>query len=230
MTSPSNQGDFVFGPFTLDIGARRLLRGTEILHLSPKAFELLKLLAERSPAAVSKQDIHAQLWQGTFVTDINLAVLITELRSALGETARRPTVIRTVHRFGYAFSAPVTYDRRAAARASACWIEWERGTKRASLSLGDNTVGRDPAANIYLDGVGVSRHHAIITVSGEQAMLKDLGSKNGTFADGIRVVGQAPLAEGSEISFGAVTVVFHHRITPKSTETVSHLPRPRSRS
>ena len=72
----------------------------------------------------------------------------------------RPTFMRTVHRFGYAFSAPVARARRAAARASAWWIDWERGSKRANLSFGDNTVGRDPAADICLDAVGVSRLHA----------------------------------------------------------------------
>ena len=59
-------------------------------------------------------------------------------------------------------------------------------------------------------------------------MLTELGSKNGTFVDGSRVTSQATLTEGAEISFGAAAVVFHQRISPKSTETVSHLPRKRT--
>src|SRR3954467_14966345 len=95
-----------FAAFTLDGVTRQLLCGGRAVPISPKAFELLSLLVERRPAAVSKADIHARLWPDSFVSDGNLTVLMTELRDAVGDDARHPSCVRTLHRFGYAFIAP----------------------------------------------------------------------------------------------------------------------------
>src|ERR1700752_977789 len=92
------------GDLTFDSSARQLLRGTAEIHLSPKAFELLKTLIDQRPRALSKNELHEHLWPTTFVSEANLASLIAEIREALGDTARQPRFIRTPHRFGYAFS------------------------------------------------------------------------------------------------------------------------------
>jgi TolB-like protein/DNA-binding winged helix-turn-helix (wHTH) protein/Tfp pilus assembly protein PilF len=95
----------VFGDFTLDKSRRQLLRAGEPVHLSPKAFQLLSILVEASPAAVSKADLQDRLWPGTFVTEGSLATLVTELRSSLGDAARERRFIRTLYGFGYSFAA-----------------------------------------------------------------------------------------------------------------------------
>ena len=92
-----------FGEFILDPGTRQLLRGTEPVALSPKAFQLLELLVRCGPKAVSKTDLQDGLWPGTFVVEKNLANLVGEIRRAIGDDAARPRFIRTVARFGYAF-------------------------------------------------------------------------------------------------------------------------------
>jgi len=96
-----------FGGFTLDSTTRELLRGGEVVHLSPKAFQLLLRLVEERPKAISKHDLHQRLWPATFVTEANLATLIAEIRSALRDDAREPRFMRTVYGFGYAFSGEV---------------------------------------------------------------------------------------------------------------------------
>jgi DNA-binding winged helix-turn-helix (wHTH) protein len=68
--------DITFGPFTLDERARQLRRGTQPVHLSPKAFDLLALLVRRRSEAIAKAEIHKRLWPDTFVSDINLAVVV----------------------------------------------------------------------------------------------------------------------------------------------------------
>jgi TolB-like protein/Tfp pilus assembly protein PilF len=93
-----------FGDFTFDSLARELFRGPDLVHLSPKAFQLLQSLVEARPNAVSKHDLQALVWPNTFVSDANLAILIGEIRSALGDDPRKPRLIRTVYGFGYAFS------------------------------------------------------------------------------------------------------------------------------
>src|SRR5262245_760478 len=88
-----------------------LLRGGTEAPLSPKAFQLLELLLERRPNAVSKSEIQERLWPKTFVSEGNLTVLMAEIRKALGDSGASPRFIRTVHGFGYAFSGDVTETR-----------------------------------------------------------------------------------------------------------------------
>jgi DNA-binding winged helix-turn-helix (wHTH) protein len=213
-----------FGPFTLDDSARQLCRSGEAIHLSPKAFDLLILLAQRRPQAISKSSLLDALWQDTFVTEGNLAVLIKEIRDALGDNAQRPTFIRTVQRFGYAFSGTAVAGRSVPA-AAPCWLTW--GTQRATLLVGENMLGRDPTANVVVDVVGVSRRHAMIVVSAEEVTLHDLASKNGTFANGERITDPVPLPDDTEIRLGPVPIRFRRLDQTLSTQTLdaSHVSR-----
>src|SRR6478736_1281447 len=96
-----------FGAFILDSETRELLQGGRRLHASPKAFDLLKLLIERSPNVVTKTEMQDRIWAGAFVGDASLSVVVAEIRQALGDDAKEPAFVRTVHRVGYAFSGTV---------------------------------------------------------------------------------------------------------------------------
>ena len=97
-----------FGEFSLDTESRQLRRDNAERHLSPKAFELLRLLLEHRPRALSKAELHDRLWPSTFVSDATVTSLVAEVRAALGENARQGRFVRTVHRFGYAFKGTAT--------------------------------------------------------------------------------------------------------------------------
>lgn len=197
-------GDLVF-----DSEARQLLRGPEPIHLSPKAFELLKLLIEQRPRVVSKSELQEHLWPDTFVSEANLASLIAEIRDALGDTARQPRFVRTAHRFGYAFSGEAVETAIVAGRRAAgfCWLI--RDGKRIPLESGENVLGREPDAGIVrIDSPTVSRRHARISISTNAASLEDLDSKNGTFLRGASVTTAVPLVDGDEIRVGSVVLRF----------------------
>jgi DNA-binding winged helix-turn-helix (wHTH) protein len=66
-----------FHDVTFDAAGRRVLRGGHEIRLTRKAFDLLSLLVERRPDAISKDDIHAGLWPDTFVEEITLHSLIS---------------------------------------------------------------------------------------------------------------------------------------------------------
>ena len=87
---------FSFEGCVFDTQARELVRAGKPVSISPKAFGLLEVLVQRRPGAVSKDELHKFLWPDTFVSDANLPNLVAELRSALGDTARSPRIIRTV--------------------------------------------------------------------------------------------------------------------------------------
>ena len=203
------------GDAILDLEARQLTRRDDLLHLSPKAFELLRHLIEQRPKALAKQELQDHLWPATFVAEANLASLIAEIREVLDDNARKPRFIRTVHRFGYAFCGTVTQVSAQTPGAKAhgfCWLVISE--RRHPLQDGDNVLGRDEDG-IQIDSPTVSRRHACIRVSGSEAMLEDLGSKNGTFVGGDRVAAPVRLKDGDEIRVGSV--VSHFRMSvPKS--------------
>lgn len=211
---------FCFGAFVLDRSTRQLMRGSREIHLAPKAYELLLALLVDRPTVLSKAALQERLWPDTFVAEANLSNLIAEVREALGDRARAPRFIRTAHGFGYAFSGEVTVVeapvRRAAADQS-CWLEW--GKQRFLLAPGENVVGRDPDLPVSLDASTVSRRHARVVVSGDDAVLEDLGSKNGTFRGSDRVTSPVHLTDGDPISIGSLLVTFHRRGSAGSTET-----------
>lgn len=187
----------VFGEFSLDPAARRLTQRGAPVHLTGKAFELLALLAARRPEAVSKEEIRRALWPDTFVADSNLAPIVFELRAALGESARAPRYIRTVHGYGYAFEHEPPAER---ARAALCRLVV--GGEAIDLADGQHLVGRSRHCAVRFESSKVSRVHARITVTGNVATLEDFGSRNGTFVRGERLQRPAMLADGDEILFG----------------------------
>jgi len=64
-------------------------------------------------------------------------------------------------------------------------------------------IGRDALDGICIDGEGVSRRHARVSVMDGAAYLEDLGSTNGTYVNDIRIEGPVRLAEGDRIQIGA---------------------------
>lgn len=213
-----------FGPLTLDTDRRLLLRGGEALHLTPKALLLLETLVAARPRALSKEELFAALWPGTFVSEASLSVLVAELRRALGDRARRPRYLRTVHAYGYAWCGEGVEEGEAAAPEAgaggvriACFLQWHR--RQVPLAAGENLLGRDPAARVVIDDAAVSRRHARIVVAGGAATLEDLGSKNGTGLNDGELAAPTRLADGDAIRIGPVTLVFHAVLAQESTLT-----------
>ena len=93
---------FGFGDFELDQERRQLLRSGEPVPLEPKAYELLSLLLERGRGRSPGPDPGRRL-AADLGPESTLAVVVNGIRQALGDDARHPRFIRTVHGFGYAF-------------------------------------------------------------------------------------------------------------------------------
>jgi DNA-binding winged helix-turn-helix (wHTH) protein len=212
-----------FDPYTLDTERRQLLRGEEVRHLSPKGFELLRLLVDNRPRALSKAELHERLWPSVFVSEATLSSLVAEVRAALGEHAQSGGFIRTVHRYGYAFQGEATDAApRADVTSGRCWVVWEFG--QVALGEGRHLLGRDADVAVWLESPTISRHHAAISVTTEGATIADLGSKNGTHLHGCRLDAPAPLADGDEIRLGSVVVRFRMPGATGSTVTKTSLP------
>jgi DNA-binding winged helix-turn-helix (wHTH) protein len=209
-----------FGDFTLDRATRQLLRSNEEKHLEPKAFQLLDLLLTRRPEVVAKSEIHDQLWPGTFVSEASITGLVGQIREALDDNRKQSRFIRTVDGLGYAFSGEATEEAQSKARTaarSAPRLIWEQEV--FLLVHAENVLGRDEDVAVRIDAPGVSRRHARILVTESQAILEDLGSKNGTFLRGQRLEGPAVLKDGDTFRLGRQILVFRSPRLAGSTMT-----------
>ena len=206
-----------FGSFEFDSVRRRLLRAGEDVHLTPKAFRLLTLLIEAAPRVVPKSEIHRCLWPNGVVSDATLAGLVKELRRALAGYEPHSPFIRTVHRVGYAFDAPVGAEESRVWPNAARWLAAK--DRALPLAEGDNLVGRDPQSKVWLDYSTVSRRHARIVVGPGSARLEDLGSKNGTSVDGVGLTGPVSLHDGNRVGFGQVFVIYRESTAGMPTVT-----------
>jgi DNA-binding winged helix-turn-helix (wHTH) protein len=209
------------GDWILDTETRQIERAGRAVHVSPKALDVLATLLLERPRAVSKSELLRRIWPGTFVSESNLASLVAELRSALGDEARSPRYIRTVHRHGYAFCGTAAEEAQGAPSpggGTAC-ARLIVGSREVALAAGTHVLGREPEAAVWIDSTCVSRRHARITVSAAGASIEDLGSKNGTFVNRSRVNGLQPLSDGDEIGLGPERLFVRLLGAPASTET-----------
>lgn len=101
-------GSYAFGPYVVDSGSYRLLRGNTSVQVSPKIIDLLLYLVARPSALVTKDELFKALWPDVAVTDNALTQAVSELRQALGDDPSNPTYVQTVARRGYRFIATVT--------------------------------------------------------------------------------------------------------------------------
>jgi DNA-binding winged helix-turn-helix (wHTH) protein len=206
-----------FGEFRLDPGSRQLLRGTEEIHLPPRTFRLLEVLLESAPKAISKDELMRRIWPDVVVEAGNLKTIVSELRDALGDTSKPIRFIRTVHRFGYAFSGDVR-PTPTLQQGEVWQIVTDAGT-RFILGAGDGVIGRDPSCAVWIDSPEVSRHHARVRIVDHRAMLEDLGSKNGTWVRGVRVAGPVELCDGDSLALGTLAFVIRVHRAEESTRT-----------
>lgn len=215
---------YLFGPYLLNTSERRLLRGEHEVLLAPKAFELLRLLVQQRPRALSKDEMMNAIWPEVFVSENTLATVVRDLRAALEDDAAAPKYIRTAFGFGYAFVADVATVAAepgtpgTAGQPAAAWRLIVDG-REVELPPGDHIIGRSAPATIVVDGPAISRRHARLIVTGAGVRCEDLGSKNGTWVGDTRINGPTEVQDGDRLRFGVVQAVLRRR-EAVTTQTV----------
>ena len=181
-----------FADYQLDPG-QGLKRGRRDVRVTPKSLALLYLLAQRAGQVVTKEEIFRSVWTDTAVSDSALTSCIQELRGALGDDARQPRFIETLHRRGYRFVAQTS---------GGVAVE----TAPASIPLprtGAHFVGREPLVQQMLNAWTAAAHGArqILFITGEAGVGKTtlvsaflaramtLGTVRSTWAECVQHVG-----------------------------------------
>ena len=97
-----------FGEFELDDSSRTLTRNGQRVRLSGQALDLLSLMVKRPGELILREEIKDQLWPDSKVDlEHSLDVLISRLRTILGDSGKSPRHVETVSKRGYRFLAPV---------------------------------------------------------------------------------------------------------------------------
>ena len=131
---------------------------------------------------------------------------------------------------GYSFAGPVSVSIAAdddisagtiridSGTASGGQVSWqgvvEIGGRQHPLTKSRTVIGRGSDADITIADTGTSRKHVEILWDGQTAMVRDLGSTNGSKLDGAPVK-KAALTTGSVIRIGRTDIVF--RVIPRAT-------------
>ncbi|MFN2502336.1 MAG: winged helix-turn-helix domain-containing protein [Pyrinomonadaceae bacterium] len=102
-----NGRSYDFGVFHLDVSQRMLFREGEVVRLPAKALELLTYFVEHPNQVINKEVLMQEIWQNSFVEDVNLSVHVSTLRKILTTGGDASARIETFPKKGYRLSAEV---------------------------------------------------------------------------------------------------------------------------
>ena len=139
-----------FPPFHLDLSAGRLSCGPKPLDLPPKAFGVLRYLAERPGQLVSKEELLQGIWPDVHVSSDVLKVTIAEIRRVLDDPCREPRFIETAHRRGYRFVGRT--EKSAAALPSEAPVPPTRYARSGDVNIAYQVLGDGPLDLVFVMG------------------------------------------------------------------------------
>jgi predicted ATPase/DNA-binding winged helix-turn-helix (wHTH) protein len=162
-----------FGPYRLDPASGQLWRHDQVIDLPPRVLTVLGYLVAHAGQLVTKEALLAAAWPDTAVSEWVLTTCMRALRRALGDDARQPQYIATVHRRGYRFVAAVTRCEVprpvvAAARAPAGLVgrdaelaqlhavqeRAQDGHRQMLFIAGEAGIGKTTLVEAYVDTLG----------------------------------------------------------------------------
>jgi DNA-binding response OmpR family regulator len=102
-----HEGVLRVGAISLDPSRREVTVDGAPVELSPKEFDLLRLLMANAGTVLTRDQLIAEVWDmNWFGSTKTLDVHVASLRKKLGEDAAAPRHLHTVRRVGFRFSAP----------------------------------------------------------------------------------------------------------------------------
>lgn len=174
-----------FGSFRFDPVNQCLWHGERMIDLAPKAFAVLSYLVTHPGRLVTKEELLQAVWPDVYVTDAVLKVRVRELRKALGDKAQDPQFVKTLHRRGYRFIAPVKLALnsepdateplqpahglvgrdRVVAQLHQHLQQALQGTRQIVFVTGEAGMGKTAVVDTFL--AQASSHPRVLTASGQ---------------------------------------------------------------
>ncbi len=161
-----------FGVFELHLRHQELRKAGTLIRLRPQAFKLLVLLTRHAGELLSRERIRKELWSSDTTVDFEQGVnrCVKELRVALGDDAEPPRYIKTVHRGGYLFVAPV-HGNGHPAETKRPYQEFQLTTHSHEASITLAAISPDGRYLAYADASGM---YVELIESGETHAFRDV--------------------------------------------------------
>lgn len=169
---------YLFDGFEFDTDRRELRRGSNVVAIAPKVFDLLDFLIRNRERVVSKDDLIDAIWGGRSVSDTSLTTRLNGARTAIGDSGQEQRLIKTLPRKGFRFVGAITQARglTKAPVAGDGQIEHARPgpalpDKPSIAVLPFQNLSDDPEQEYFADGVvediitGLSRSKSLFVIS-----------------------------------------------------------------
>ncbi len=176
-----------FGSFRLDPTTGSLWHDEVLLPLPPKPLAVLVYLVAHAGQVVSKETLLEAVWTHTTVTEGVLKTCLAQIRQVLGETARTPQYITTLHRRGYRFVAPVVEYTEAVPAATEV-------PPLAPLAMLPHDEGEEARPPDLARPAAERRHLAILCCDLGDAMALAEEALDPNFADAVAIDQATPAA------------------------------------
>ena len=124
---------YTFGEFRINTAKREVRRGTDVVELEPRSYELLIFFIDHRDKALSKDELQDGVW-GTIVSDSAMTRSIMKLRQALDDSDG--SIIKTVRGFGYRFVAEVETPGESPPKSTPPTAPPAAPSKRSPLIMG----------------------------------------------------------------------------------------------
>src|SRR5580698_10039059 len=167
----------MFENYAFDTDRRELHRGSDVVAVAPKVFDLLAFLIRKRDRVVSKEDLINEIWNGRSVSDAALTTRLNAARSAIGDSGQEQRLVKTLPRKGFRFVGPVL-EALWPIDASVAGDQMEH--RKPALALPDKpsiavlpfqNLSDDPEQEYFADGMvgdiitGLSRSKLLFVIS-----------------------------------------------------------------
>jgi TolB-like protein len=146
---------YFFENYALDTDRRELHRGTDVIAMAPKVFDLLNYLIGNRERVVSKDDLIAAIWEGRAISDVALTTRLNAARKAIGDSGDKQRLIKTFPRKGVRFIGTVheTPGPAAATVSGSSNNVIVLPDKPSLVVLPFTNLSSDPEHEYFVDGV-----------------------------------------------------------------------------
>ncbi|MGJ4906085.1 winged helix-turn-helix domain-containing tetratricopeptide repeat protein [Bradyrhizobium sp. HKCCYLS2058] len=151
---------FLFEDCCLDAERRELTRGSQLVAVGPKVFDLLLYLVRNRDQVVTRDDLLGAVWDGRIVSESTMTSHVNAVRRAVGDSGKEQRLIRTISRKGLRFIGRVRQDEVSATVPDA--RSHSSVDQLPTLSLPDapsvavlpfRNLSGDPGQDYFADGV-----------------------------------------------------------------------------